>query len=157
MKRVLLISFLLLTSACASPQGGATQSSSQPGHGAITMMVVPNPIVAKSAGRDMYDFPFDVVVRETGGHPVHVTRVSADVYALGSILVAQQTYDAAQIASMGFATTIPANGELRYSFRPRKEVTDERLFGGVSAEVVAEGADETGTAASATTTVSVTR
>lgn len=120
-------------------------------------MVVPNPIVAKNVGGNTYEFPFDVVVRETGGHPVHVNRISVNVYALGSIHVAEQTYDAAQIASMGFATTIPANGELRYSFRPRKEVTDERLFGGVSAEVRADGADETGMAASATTTVSVTR
>jgi len=157
MKRALFLSLLILVSACASDQADSSQSSSLPGHGAITLMVVPNPIVARNVGGNMYEFPFTVVVRETGGHPVNISRISVDVYALGALRVASQTYDAAQIASMGFATTVPANGELRYAFHPQKEVTDDRVFGGVTAEVRVDGADETHTAASATTSVSVSR
>jgi hypothetical protein len=157
MKRAVLIPILLLAAACASHSAGSTQSSAQPGHGAISMTVVPNPIVATNVGGNMYEFPFEVVIRETGGHPVTVTRVSADVYALGSVRVAQESYDAAKIRSLGYPTTLAANGEVRYAFRPRKEVTDDRLFSGVTAEVRIDAVDDTGTNTSTTTTVGVRR
>jgi hypothetical protein len=121
------------------------------------MTVVPNPIVATSVGGNMYEFPFQVVIRETGGHPVTVTRVSADVYAFGSVRVAQESYDAAKISSLGYPTSLPANGELRYAFRPREEVTDDRLFSGVTAEVRIDAVDDTRTNTSTTTTVGVRR
>jgi hypothetical protein len=71
--------------------------------------------------------------------------------------VANESYDAARIASLGYPTTLSANGELRYAFRPRKEVTDDRLFGGVTADLRVDAVDDTGTPTSATTTVGVTR
>jgi hypothetical protein len=157
MKRAVLIPILLLAAACASQSAGTTESNAQPGHGAISLTVVPNPIVATSVGGNMYEFPFQVVIRETGGHPVTVTRVSADVYAFGSVRVAQESYDAAQISALGYATSLPANGEVRYAFRPRKEVTDDRLFSGVTAEVRIDAVDDTSTSTSATTTVGVKR
>lgn len=155
MKRAVLIPILFLAFACASHQAGSTQTSAQPGHGAISMTVVPNPIVATNVGGNTYEFPFEVVIRETGGHPVNITRVSADVFALGSVRVAEESYDAAKINSLGYATALPAHGELRYAFRPRHEVTDERLFSGVTAEVRIDGVDDTGTSTSTTTTVGV--
>lgn len=141
--------------ACASQHAGTTRSSAQPGHGAISMTVVPNPIVATRLGGNMYEFAFQVVLRETGGHPVNITQVSTDVYALGAVHVASDSYDAAKINSFGYSTSLPANGERRYAFRPRKEVTDERLFGNVTAKVRVDATDDLGTATSATTTVSV--
>jgi hypothetical protein len=158
MKRVVLISIsiLLLSAACAT-QDADTQPSALPGHGAIAMTIVPNPIVATSLGGDMYEFPFEIVVRETGGHPVRITSVSTDVYALGAMRVASESYDTAKINSLGYATSLPAQGELRYAFRPRKQVTDERLFGGVTAEVQVDAVDDTGTSASTSTTVSIRR
>jgi hypothetical protein len=153
MKRAaFLFAFL---AACASQHAGTTQSSAQPGHGAISMTVVPNPIVATSLGGNMYEFPFEVVLRETGGHPVNITQVSTEVYAFGSVHVASDSYDAAKIRSLGYSTSLPANGERRYAFRPRKEVTDDRVFGGVTAQVRVDATDDAGTPASATTTVSV--
>ena len=157
MKRALLIPILLLVAACGSSGGGQSQTSSVPGHGAITFTVVPNPIVATNVGGDTYEFPFEVVVHETGGMAVNITRVSADVYALGSVRVANESYDASRIASLGYSTAIPANGELRYQFRPRHAVTDDRLFGGITAEVRVDAVDSSGTPTSATTTVSVRR
>jgi len=157
MKRAALIPILLFATACASSTAVDTQPISQPGHGAISMTVVPNPIVATSLGGNMYEFPFEVVLRETGGHRVNITRVSTDAYALGSVRVASESYDAAKINSLGYATSLQANGELRYAFRPREEVTDDRLFGGVTAEVRVDVTDDTGTSTSATTTVSVRR
>ena len=121
------------------------------------MTINPNPVVAHSVSGTTYDFPFDVIVRETAGHPVNITDVTADVYALGGLKVGSDTYDAARIRSLGYPTTVPANGELHYHFAPRKNVTDNRVFGSISANVRVDAVDETSTTTSATTTVSVTR
>lgn len=158
MKHLYLMSVVLLAAACTSTGGdGASRTVAQPGHGAISIQIVPNPIVAQRVSGDTYSFPFDVVVRETGGHPVTINRVSADVNALGGIHVAEESYDAARISSLGYSTNVPANGELRYHFAPQKSVADERLFGSVSAQLRVDGTDDSGTATSATTTVTVTR
>jgi hypothetical protein len=152
MKRSAFVAIVLLVCAAC-----ATQTSSPPGHSAISLTVVPNPVVAQKVSRDTYDFPFDVVVRESGGRPVSINRVSADLYALGGIKIGGESYDAAKINALGYSTNVPANGELRYHFAPRKSVQDDRLFGQVSADVRADATDETGTATSATVRVTVTR
>lgn len=121
------------------------------------MQVIPNPIVAHSVGGNVYEFPLEVVVRETGGRSVEVTRVGANVVALGTINVANESYDAARIRSLGFSTSIPPNGELRYSFKPRHEVTDDRLFGGVEVQLIVEAVDDSGAPTTARTTVTVRR
>ena len=151
-----LVSALSLVTACATPRAGS-RSISQPGHGAVSMQIVPNPIVATRVSGSTYDFPFDVVVRETGGHPLTVQRINLDVYALGGIKVASETYDAARIASLGYPTSIGAASELRYHLAPRKDVSDERLFGSVTGQVRIEAIDDTGTPTNASTTVTVTR
>jgi hypothetical protein len=130
-------------------------SSARQGHGAITVQVAPNPIVAQPVSGNVYDFPFDVIVRETGGHAVTITSVTADVTAMGGFRVAQDSYDAAKINSLGFSTTLPANGELRYHFAPRRSVPDEGLFTGVSAQLTVDASDDTGIATSAKTAVTV--
>src|SRR5947207_5717018 len=158
MKRAaLLLPLVLLASYCGSSGGGTQSSTAQPGHGAITVQVAPNPIVAQQVAGNVYDFPFDVIVHETGGHPVNVARVTVDVTAIAGIHVAQESYDAAKINSLGYSTTLPANGELRYHFAPRRSVADERLFSGVSAELTVDAVDDTGTATSARTSVTVRR
>ena len=155
MKKVFGLPLLLLAAFCAGSRGDS--SSSQPGHGAIAVQVVPNPIVAKLVSGTTYEFTFDVLVRETGAHPVDISRVSAEVYALGGIRIAEESYDAAKISGLGYATRVPPHGELRYRFTQRHSVPDERLFGSVSAVLKVEGRDDTGTPATATTSVTVTK
>lgn len=142
----------------AGCQGGPQPDPvSVPGRGALMVQVVPNPIVAQRNSDGTYTFPFEAVVRETGGRPVRITNVTATVTLGGALQLARESWDAQRIQSMGYATSVPANGELRYRFSPRKEVPDDRLFGGVSAELRVEGTDDTGAAVSATTNVTVTR
>ena len=158
MKRLLLIPIALTLTFCSS--GGGTGSGPvtvTPGHGAISIEVVPNPIVATQVSGDTYDFPFEVVVRERGGRDVEIDRVSADVRALGGIPVAEETYDANRIRSLGYGTRVPANGELRYRFAPRKSVPDDRLFGGVSARLTVNGHDDSGEPTSSRVDVTVRR
>ena len=154
-RRITLVCSLMVLAACASgPQSGTT---SVPGRGALAVEIVPNPIRATLVSGTTYDFPFELILRETGGRPVTVTSVTATVHAPGGFPVAREAYDADRIRSLGYATTVPANGEVRYRFAPRKEVPDERLFGGVSAQLTVEGADDGGTPASASTVVTITR
>src|SRR5207249_1210521 len=89
-QRKLSLLLLLMTAAACSGGGGSMHTTAQPGHGAIAIQVIPNPIVANSVGGNVYEFPFELVVRETGGRPVNVTRVSADVLALGTIRIATE-------------------------------------------------------------------
>lgn len=154
-RRIALLFSIVALAACGSgPQPGTT---SVPGHGAIAVQVEPNPIRATLISGTTYDFPFEVVVRETGGRPVDVTRVAATVLAPGGISLARESWDAERIRSMGYATTVGANGERRFRFSPRKEVPDERLFGGVSAQLTVDATDDTGSPTTASTVVTVTR
>ena len=157
MKKLSFVAIALTLIACATPNSGTSRTNAQPGHGAISLSVQPNPIVAHKVGGTTYEFPFDVSVRETGGRAVTINSVSVDVYALGGMRVGSDTYDAARIAALGYPTNIPGNGELRYHLAPRKDVSDDRLFGGVYGEVRVSAADETATPATATTRVTVTR
>lgn len=152
--KTLIVSLLLLLAACSS--GSAPGMTSTPGHGAISIAVVPNPIVAKRVSGTTYDFPFEVVVRETGGHRVDITRVSVTVFAPGGFNVGEESWDAERIRAMGTSTTLAAHSEARYRFSQRKDVPDERLFDGVYAELRVEGVDDTGTATTATTRVTMT-
>ena len=153
-RAALIVALLALTACSSSPRTG---TASVPGRGAITVQVDPNPIRATLVSGRMYEFPFEVIIRETGGRAVNVERVTATVHAPGGFAVARESYDAARIRALGYSTTVPANGEIRYRFSPRKEVPDERLFNGVSAQLTVEGADDGNTPTSASTAVTVTR
>lgn len=156
MKRAALVPLLFLATFCAGGRG-TVGTASLPAHGAITIEIVPNPVVATRVSGSTFDFPFDLIVRETGGHPVDITSVSATVFGPANIQIGDETYDAARIAQLGYPTHVPANGELRYHFDPQRGVTDERLFTDISADIRADGRDETGAATTATTRVSVRR
>lgn len=155
MKRAVVVFAALLSAACSSSRAPATSSTA--GHGAISVQIIPNPIVAKSAGDGMYDFPFEVVVRETAGRAVTISRVTADVFALGGLQVASETYSAQEIRALGYSTNVPGNGELRYRFSPRKSVPNEGLFNGVSAQVKVHAYDDTNTPTVGSVNVTVTR
>lgn len=129
---------------------------SQPGHGALAVEIVPNPVVARQVSGETYELPFEVIVRETGGRAVDITRVSATATLPGGLSFDLESWDAERIRSMGYQTRVPANGELRYRFAPRREVP-EAVFGGVSARLLVQGRDDTGAETSANTTVTVRR
>lgn len=155
MRRAFYLLVAVVLSSCAGGRGPSNVSL--PGHGALSIQISPNPIVAHKVSGSTYEFAFDVALRETGGHPVDVDRVKADVFALGGIQIASETYDAARIRSLGYSTRINPNSEVRYRFSERREVTNDLLFQAVSADVRVDGHDETGTATTAATRVSVTK
>jgi len=152
----LVIAALLLVAFCKTPQPG-WRTASVPGHGAISIQIVPNPIVATPVGGSTYDFPVDVVVREMAGRGVTVSRVTVTVYGPAGIRLGDENWNAARIKSAGYSTNVAGNGELRYHFVPRESVPDARLFSGIRAELRVDAYDETATPTSATTTATVTR
>jgi hypothetical protein len=154
MRRGALFLFLLFSTSCG---GRRAAPAVVPGDGALAIDIIPNPIVARAVEGSTYDFPFEVLIREVGGRPVDIRRVSATVFAMGSIRLASESYDAGKINSLGYPTRLPANGELRYRFVPRRSVGDDRLFGAVSAELRVEGEDDRGTPIAASTGVTVRR
>lgn len=151
MKRLAIPLILLLAVAGC---GGSTGVTSVPGHGALSVEVIPNPIVAIARSGDTYDLPFEVVIRETGGRPVTVQHVTATVFLGGGFQLGQESWDANQIRSLGYNTTLAPNSETRYKFNPRREVPDA-VFGGLSAELEVGAVDDTGTATRARTKVTV--
>lgn len=156
MTKPLALFALLMLVACST---GAPQSATTtaPGHGAVAVRIEPNPIVARAVSGDTYDFPFEVIVRETGGHAIEIQTVSATVRGPGGFALGTETWDAARIRKLGYSTSIGANAELRYRFTPRESVPDDRLFGSVTAELRVEATDATSTGTTATTNVSITR
>lgn len=154
-QRALLITLALLLVACGGGSGGGPVIT--PGGAAISVEIVPNPIVARNMGGEQYEFPFEVVVRNDGGSVVTIDEVRADVVGPMGINVASERYNAARIQSLGYATSVRAGGELRYGFRPVKSVPDDRLFSSVSAELTVIGHDQSGNQVRARTNVRVTR
>jgi hypothetical protein len=154
-RRTALPLLLSLATACSSLPGDSITAA--PGHGAVSIQVVPNPIVATHVSGDAYDFPFEVVVRETGGRPINVTRVSATVVGPAGLTLGTESWDADRIRSIGYDTSLGAHSERRYRFSPRKSVPDERVFGSIAAELRVDAVDDTGTPTNATTRVTVTR
>ncbi len=143
---------LLTLAACSGAQTGTT---SVPGRGAVGVEVIPNPIVVRQISGSNYEFPFDVIVRETGGRPITVTRVTATVYAGAGFSVGRESWDADQIRSLGFSTNIGANAEVRYHFAPRKTVPDDRVLANLSAELKVEAVDDAGATTTASTQVTI--
>ncbi len=157
MKRLAFIALVCLPLACATHRPGTNKSTTTPGRGEIRITVTPSRVVAANAGGSSYDLPFDVVVKETGGHPVTIDKVTASVYAGGGIPVATQSYDASKIQSLSFATSIQAKHEVHYHLVPRMDVTDEHLFSSIYGDVRVEGLDDNGARVSSTATITVTR
>lgn len=161
MRKLILLAAPLLTivlvGAAACNSGPQNSVTAAPGHGAVSIQIVPNPIRATRVSGDTYDFPFEVVVRETGGRPIRITRVNADIFGPAGIALGEESWDAARIESMGYGTSVNPHGELRYKFAPRKSVPDERLFGSVEARLTVEAVDDSGTPTNASTRVTITR
>lgn len=153
MRRALVALLALAFVAC---HGARTGVHSVPGQGAVAIEVVPNPIIAKHISGTLWEFACDVTLRETGGRPVTVQNVSATVFA-GALQVGREEWDANRIRTMGYSTTIPAHGELRYHFAPRRDVPDERYINVLKAELLVEAIDDTSATTSASAAVTVRR
>lgn len=146
----------LLVAACAGCTGTTTEAIAPGPRGALVLDVYPNPVVAKPVGQDVYDFPFEVSLREVGGSEVEIDAIRVEV-RLGGLPIFAQTYDETELTRRGFSATVPAGGNVQYRFSPRRTVTTELLFSHASAVVAVSGVDRSGNRAEARATVTVRR
>ncbi|HUP65587.1 MAG TPA: hypothetical protein VM557_09920 [Thermoanaerobaculia bacterium] len=144
--RLILLSALLAT-ACIRQPGAASPAAAPavpPARGALEIVVEPNPIVAAPAGDGVWEFPFALSIRETGGSEVTIHRVGIDVLTFGGLKVYGTELSSAEIDRRGYPRRVPPHGRIRYAMSPKQNVPDERLFASVWGELWVEGTDEAG-------------
>ena len=144
---------------CATVIFGCSTGQQPPGvvEGRIAMQVLPNPIEARPLAGDSWEFPFTIVLTETGGSEVQIQQVSARVESFGGLVIANEIWPAARIREKGYPTVVPAGAEVRYRFTERHHIPDERLLQSVAAVLTVEGIDASGKPTSATIRVTVRR
>lgn len=164
MKRIAVIIAALVLAAACSERKPSTQPSTVPviewpreprKPGVLEIRVDPNPIVAIPVSPPTYEFPFTISIRETGGTPVTVMRVGMDVYSVAGLRIYTSELGPEEIERRGYIRTLAANGEVRYTWRPKAQVPDQRLFATTWGEFWVEGADAVGAPVATRTRVTV--
>ena len=136
--RVLLL--LTVWSGCAalSTESPATL------RGRIELDVAPNPLVARLVGDDLYEFAFDIIMREAGGVDVRIEDFTVEGIAFKTLPVQTQTFPASYITDRGYPATIAAGKFLRFSFAKRWSIPSRLLLSGASLHVMARTVDANG-------------
>lgn len=112
--------------------------------GRLVLEVEPNPIVATRISEKLWEFPFDIVMREAGGVDLRIESFTIDVYVLGAIHVFSAPYEGSVITQKGYPDRIEAGQFRRFPFKLRREVPNDVLFKGAYADVTAETLDAMG-------------
>ncbi len=161
MRRLALPVLAILLAACSarSPAAGpAPEPAPAPAApGALQILVEPNPIMAVPVEGSTFEFPFTVAIRETGGSAVTIERVGIDVLSIGGLKIYSSELGPAEIERRGYRRALAPHGEVRYAWKPRQQVPDERLFATLTGELWAEGMDAGGRTIVTRTRVTVRR
>lgn len=140
---------LVLITACGAV---APERVAPVAGGALLLDIIPNPIVAYPLGGDLFEFPFDVAMREVGGRDIEIDAIRVEIKLKGLPIFAQ-TFDETELTRRGYPAIVPAGGLVQYRFSPRREVPGELLFDQVSARITISGLDQNGRRSEASTTV----
>jgi hypothetical protein len=120
--------------------------------GSLQVDVYPNPIIALPVGGNVFDFPFEVSLRELGGSDVAIDQIRVEVRMRG-IPIFAQIFDETELTRRGYPSRIPANGNAQFRFSPRRQIPADFVLQHVAATIVMSGMDQTGRRTEATTTV----
>lgn len=112
--------------------------------GQLSFDIYPNPIIARGIEGNVYEFPFEVSIREIGGVDVDIVGLQVDVFFLSGVRVFSQPYGPEELSRRNLPTRVPAGANLQYGFSPRRAIPSETLMRGVSAEIIIEGIDAQG-------------
>jgi hypothetical protein len=118
--------------------------------------IYPNPIIALPVSGNVYDFPFEISLRELGGSDVEIDAIRVEVRMRG-IPIFTQAFDETELTRRGYPSRIPANGNAQFRFSPRREIPPDFVLQQVVAAIVISGMDESGRRTEATTTVRIRR
>ena len=112
--------------------------------GHLELDVAPNPLVAKPVGGDVYEFAFDIIMREAGGVDLRIQDFTVDAIAFKAVTVQSQTFPAQYILDHGYPASIDAGKYLRFSFVKRWRIPTRLLLSGASIHVSARTIDANG-------------
>jgi len=150
-RRAISLAVVLLSCASPRPEGVAPRVG-----GSLAIAIYPNPIIAKQVEANLYEFPFEVSLRETGGANVEIDGIRVEV-RLAALPIFAQTFDQTELTRRGYSATVPAGGNVQYRFSPRREVPMDLPLLQLSAAVVVFGLDPMGRRTEAGTIVTVRR
>ncbi|HEX9161755.1 MAG TPA: hypothetical protein VF980_08625 [Thermoanaerobaculia bacterium] len=136
---VFAIGVLLLSGCASTPR---EQPALLKGH--VVLDVDPNPLVARKVGNDVYEFAFDIIMREAGGVDVRIQDFTVDAIAFKTVTVQSQTFPAQFIVDHGLPASIAAGKYLRFSFVKRWTVPTRLLLSGAALHVSARTVDANG-------------
>ena len=138
MARQALILLILLTACSSAPEPLAQLK----GH--LVLDTDPNPLIARRVADDVYEFAFDIVMREAGGVDVRIEDFTVEAIAFKTITAQSQTYPATYITDRGYPASISAGKFLRFSFVKRWPIPSRLLLSGASLHVMARTIDANG-------------
>lgn len=144
---------LIVLLACATPRPEGLAPSIG---GSLAIDVYPNPIIAKQVRADLYQLPFEVSLRETGGMDVEIDGIRIEV-RLAALRIFAQAFDETELTRRGYSATVPAGSNVQYKFSPQRELPADLPLPQLSALVVVSGLDTTGRRTEARTTVLIRR
>lgn len=112
--------------------------------GHLELDVAPNPLQARRVGEDVYEFTFDIIMREAGGVGVRIEDFTVDAIAFKTVTVRSETFPAKYITDRGYPASIAAGKYLRFSFVKRWKIPAPLLLSGASLHVSARTVDADG-------------
>ncbi len=134
------VALLVIAAACTAVPREAP--AVYKGH--LELDVAPNPLVAKRVADDLYEFTFDIIMREAGGVDVRIEDFTVDAVAFKTVTVHSQTFPGTYITDRGYPASIGAGKYLRFSFVKRWRIPARLLLSGASLHVTARTVDANG-------------
>lgn len=144
---------IVVALACATPRPEALAPLAG---GTLAIDVYPNPIIARQIRAHLYEFPFEVSLRETGGTDVEIDGIRVEVRLAGLPIFAQ-AFDETELTRRGYSATVPAASNVQYKFSPQRELPADFPLRQMVAVVTVSGVDITGKRTEAQTSIRVRR
>ena len=133
------VAALLLVCGCAA----VPKEAPVPIRGHLVLDTDPDPLIARQAGDNLYEFDFDIVMREAGGVGVRIEDFTVEAIAFRAIVIRSQTLPASAITERGYPAAIAAGKYLRFHFVKRWNIPTA-LLPGASLHVIAHTIDANG-------------
>ncbi len=130
------------------------ETAGMPVQGQLELEIHPNPVVAKPAGPRTWAFPFEVLLRESGGVDIEIEAIHVSV-TMGGVPVMRQVWDPEEVRRRGYPTTIPAGGVLHVAFAPRRELANPAILELARAAIAVDVVDRHGRRSTAVHEVTV--
>lgn len=140
---VVRIALLLLTASTLACESLPREAPSAR-RGTLVLETLPNPLVARPLGGDLYEMRFDIVMREEGGVDTRIEEFTVDAIALKGVVVRSETHPATFITGRGYPAEVPAGRYLQFSFVKQWRLPSNVLLAGAALRVTARTVDANG-------------